>query len=432
VYLNPEIPSQGNLFKEAGYRTGFTGKWHAGALDPGDDLPEFPENPDLDDPGIDKKLQQYQKILSENIKRNGGYDYAEGIVWGNNSNYPCKELNDHHIEWSIQKTLEFLDTCSADEPFLLHDASNCVHGPACLGKVDRDPHYTLGGKVYTLPEQLPQRTEIASRLEAMGKKVNHHTASVLWLDDQIGVILDKLEEMGVIDNTILVFCTDHGVEPGKTTIYERGINVPYFIAAPGMKKNNVSQMMVQNTDMLPTLLDLCGIEYDADQFDGVSLRPVLEGREEEVHDDLFFEFGYMRGIRTPKWKYISLRYPEHVIEKMENGEYEVGPNQTDRYQPNAQVGLSFYKMFYDPDQLFDLENDPWEENNLAGNSAYEETLQEMKNRMHPILEKQPHPYSLDIPGYMQTSGYRDLVQKRVDLGPEIVGWFQPGFWDELL
>jgi arylsulfatase A-like enzyme len=199
-----------------------------------------------------------------------------------------------------------------------------------------------------------------------------------------------------------------------------------------MNKGNVSRAMIQNTDMLPTLLDLCGIAPNPDDLDGVSMVPLLRGEQEEIHEDLFFEFGYMRGVRTPQWKYVALRYPEHVIEKMRAGGFEVGPNQLDRFQPNAQVALSFYRAFYDPDQLFDLRSDPYEEKNLAGDPQFASVLEEMKGRMQRCLDRQPHPYELSVPEYMTTDAYRELVQKRVALGAGIVGWWDNALWDELL
>ncbi|MBM4164993.1 MAG: hypothetical protein FJ222_11230 [Lentisphaerae bacterium] len=431
VYLNEDIPSQGFLFGQAGYRTGFAGKWHASTLGPEDRLPEIDPDEKPDAPGMDQKLRAHQQVLSENIKRTAGYDYAEGIVWCNNSPEPLKALDTHHIEWSIQKALDFLDTCSGDRPFVLHYASTCVHGPSALAAFEKDPRFTLGGKVDTVCDALPPRTGIVERLQTAGCKVNHQTASALWLDDQIGAILNKLEAMGVIDNTILVFCTDHGVEPGKTTCYERGINVPCFIAAPGMKKGHISRMMVQNIDMLPTLLDLCGITHKL-ALDGTSLAPILRGEERELHNDLFFEYGYFRAVRTPEFKYITLRYPEHVVDKMKRKDPDAAPNQTDRFQGNAQVALSYYKDFFAPEQLFDLRNDPYEDHNLADDPAYATTLRDMQTRLDRYLDAQPHPYPRQVPAFMRTQEYLDFVKTRVDAGTGMISWWHLSALKEVL
>lgn len=111
----------------------------------------------------------------------------------------------------------------------------------------------------------------------------HYLAAVTWIDDQIGIIMDKLEAENKLDNTIIVFASDHGFHVGekqffkKGTLWRESTDVPFIIAAPGMNTNSVTDSVVSLIDLFPTLVDLTGVEMPTDfPRDGRSLRPLLE------------------------------------------------------------------------------------------------------------------------------------------------------------
>jgi arylsulfatase A-like enzyme len=431
TYLNDSIPSQGWFFKTAGYRTGFAGKWHVGYPSARLGIPQIDPNADLDDPATDTFLRQREATLSRHIRETAGFDYAAGIIWCNNGERPIRALHDHHIEWSVQKALDFLDDQSTDQPFLLHYASTCVHGPNPLHGLDRDPRYTPGWKIDHLCDALPPRTALPGRLERLGLPVNGDTVSVLWYDDQVGAIVRKLEERGLAENTIIVVCTDHGVEPAKATCYERGIRVPCIVAAPeGMPRGEVVSAHAQNIDMMPTLLELCRIDDGGVPFDGTSLVPLMRGQAESVHDDLYVEVGYLRAVRTPEWKYISLRYPNQVIDRLKAGVYDEAPNHMhatmgDR-QVHAQIALCAYPGYFDPDELYDLRADPFEQHNLADDPAYAEVLAEMKRRLRAHLDRMPHPYPLDDQvDFLGSPEFQELARKTRAFGVDHISWWSP-------
>jgi arylsulfatase A-like enzyme len=426
TYVNADIPSMGKLFREAGYRTGFAGKWHVGHPRPMLGVPEFDTDASPDAPGIDEKLRELEAILEEEVCSTGGYDFAGGIIWGNNADYPLKALNDHHIEWSTQAALDFLDSCGADRPFLLHYGSTCTHGPNAVESLARDWHHTLGGKVDESVQPLPPREGLADRLREMGLPVDHQCVSALWIDDQVGALVRKLEEMGALENTIFIFCADHNVEPGKATCYDRGTRVPLLISWPPMfDQGRVCDALVQNIDLMPTLLNLCGIELHlAPAFDGIDLAGLLRGEVESVRDDLYLEVGYTRAVRTDRWKYIALRFTDAVIDAMRTGQLQEAPNHMDQWrQQHAHIALCNYPGYYDQDQLYDLAADPGEKNNLASDTAHADVLNEMQARLRGHLARLPHPFDLARQGFLDSTEFAELADRTRAVGTDFISWW---------
>ena len=100
--LNASIPSLPGVLHANGYTTGISGKWHVGCPRKELPLPELHPDDDPDDFVIDAKLHAYQRVLQEEVKRTGGFDYAACIVWGNNEGFPVRKLREHNIEWTTQ------------------------------------------------------------------------------------------------------------------------------------------------------------------------------------------------------------------------------------------------------------------------------------------------------------------------------------------
>ncbi len=426
TYLNADIPSMGTLLRDAGYRTGFAGKWHVGHPRPMLGVPEFDADASPDAPGVDERLQELEAILEEEVCSTGGYDFAGGVIWGNNSDYPLKALNDHHIEWSTQAALDFLDTCGPGQPFLLHYASTCTHGPNAVESLPRDWRHTPGGRMDEDLQPLPPRAELPDRLRAMGAPADHQGVSALWIDDQVGAIVRKLEDMDALEDTIFIFCSDHNVEPGKATCYDRGARVPLLVSWPAMLDGaTVCDAMVQNIDLMPTLLGLCGIEPDEPPpFDGVDLTGLLRGQADAVREDLYLEVGYTRAVRTERWKYIALRFTDAVIDSMQKGELEEAPNHMDQWrQQHAHIALCTYPGYSDQDQLYDLEADPGETTNLAGDPACAGVLSEMKDRLRRYLAPLPHPFDLGRQDFLDGGEFARLAAKTRAVGTGFIPWW---------
>ena len=158
---------------------------------------------------------------------------------------------------------------------------------------------------------LPLRETLPIRLKAAGL-AGSGKENVLWLDDAVGALIQRLKRHDLYDDTIIFFFTDHG-QDAKGTIYQGGVSNPSIVwRKGGFPCESVSHALISNIDFAPTILDFAGTESFASNFDGRSFRPVLEGKANKIHDTLYFEMGYTRGLRKGMWKYIALRYPERV------------------------------------------------------------------------------------------------------------------------
>lgn len=414
AYIDRPEDCLGHMFSQAGYLTGYVGKMHAGRHAPmlGIHMFDQPEDADPADPEFAKVLaDNHEKMVAEMHRL--GFEYANGLYWNNADINRAKKMQLHNLEWITQGALEFLDqTKTDDRPFLLYMATTTIHGPDHRDSLEGDPRVTSKGLLDKVPDIMPPRHTVKERLRKAGIPYTHDPAGALWMDDAIGAVLDKLEETGEAENTIVVFHVDHGVT-GKTTCYEKGVHIPMAMSWPEkIEANTHINGRVQNVDLLPTLLDACGIDAPK-KFDGASFLPLLDGTADEIHEDLYFEIGTFRGVSTKKWKYIELRHRKPDIERMENGEVDVA---VDAYRATpcmaAKTGVYHYPSYFDPDQLYDLEADPHEQNNLVDDPACADIVKEMRERLHGYTSSFQHIWPESPQPFQQTEKYKELTTRR--------------------
>jgi len=166
------------------------------------------------------------------------------------------------------------------------------------------------------------------------------------IDIQIGRVLDKLEAMGQLDNTYVVYTSDHGIAigrhglQGKQNLYEHTWRVPYIVKGPGIKAGARKTGNIYLLDSLPTLCDFAGIEAP-DTFEGLSFKPVLDGKQETVRDVLYGVYcgGTKPGMRSVKqgdWKLIKYDVMEGAVRETqlfnlaENPHEFIGPSVSSR------------------------------------------------------------------------------------------------------
>lgn len=171
-------------------------------------------------------------------------------------------------------------------------------------------------------------------------------ASVTFMDEQVGRILEHLDKLGLRESTAIVFTSDHGYHLGehlmwqKSNLHEEVTRVPMIISAPGYAAGR-SRSIVELVDLFPTLADLAGLPVP-DALDGVSLKPVLEDPRTEVkHGALSFNNG--TALRTDRWAYML---------------YNSGAS-----------------------ELYDMQADPLQFTNLANDPSHAGTLQAMHQKL---------------------------------------------------
>jgi len=160
----------------------------------------------------------------------------------------------------------------------------------------------------------------------------------------------------------------------------------------GIQPGSSYDELVQNIDYTPTFLELAGIKLNSVlQLDGVSLRNTMKGEQKPVHDYLFFELGFARGVMTKEWKYITVRYDERSEQQVKDGVIFTGWNGHRYKQPyyirNTHLGYHaalLNEHYFERNQLFDMKSDPRENQNMADSNP--KKVKEMKKLLVKSLK----------------------------------------------
>ncbi len=417
----------GDIFQKEGYTTAFVGKWHMsphGGLDYG-----FNADDDPADPEVDKKLKKYQQDMVELIKSTG-YDYASSITPYNNDWHPVDAVNVHNLEWYAKGAMDFLDMHENNvKPFFLIVNITTHHGPCHIESINSDIRMTQAGLVDGLENVMPPRSTIFDRIEEKSYEVNFKTAGTVWTDDCVAAVLDHAEKTGFDDNTAVIFTTDHNRYDGKATCYQGGVHIPYIMKYDGViPAGSTCNQRIQIIDMLPTLAEMCDVSLpDNIEIDGISAWKAINGQmcDQKLRDDLYFDFGYTRGILHENWKYIAFRLPDSLLNNMKNGTVEKA--YTIHGKIKKEPPVLRYKHYFDPDQLYNIKEDPDEQVNLAYDPQYREKLQQMQKRLKAYLTTFDHPFELDeVDEFYFTDEYKKLCEKARIFDMNTEYWYRKG------
>lgn len=203
-----------------------------------------------------------------------------------------------------------------------------------------------------------------------------YLACVRSLDNNVGRLIDYLEKEGLMDNTLIVYTSDQGFYMGehgwfdKRFIYEESLRTPLLMHLPkGYKRNGKVAEMVQNIDYAPTFLELTGCQIPEDMH-GRSLVPIFkENQEDNWRDAVYYHY---------------YEFPnEHMVKR----HFGI---RTKRYK--------LVHFYFDINQweLYDLEKDPKEMNNLYGNAEYSEKVVELKSRLKELMVEYKDDKALKI------------------------------------
>jgi len=205
--------------------------------------------------------------------------------------------------------------------------------------------------------------------EWKGQRYLHdYMGTVTAVDEGVGKILDYLEEQGLTENTIIVYTTDQGFYLGekgffdKRFMYEESLAMPLLMQyPPAIEPGTTIDALTQNLDFAPTFLDFAGAEIPA-EMQGKSLRPLLTGtaKEDDFRDAVYYHY-----YDFPAFHMVKRHYGVR----------------TDRYKL-----IHFYDDI-DTWELYDLEKDPQEENNLYGNPEYAEIQERLHEELRSLQEK---------------------------------------------
>jgi arylsulfatase A-like enzyme len=401
AHIEPGKANIGSVLRAHGYLTGFAGKNHV--LDDselkGVKVDKKLRQADPFDPWTQATLARKQAIELQAV-RNNGFDFAGSIYAGNVPGHMPIKMEAHNQDWITKAGLDFLALADKqDKPFYLHFCTTLNHGPGPAGhKYTGDPRFTAAGVLEAPLTVQPTRASIAARLKAAGHAPKSDHADALWLDDGIAAILAKLEAMGELDNTVIFYFNDNGMQ-AKGALYEGGALTPAFVWGPKLKGSRRVTQLLANIDFAPTIYELCGIPSDAQPtMDGKSFLPLLRGDDVVIHDAIHLQIGSTRAVIKDGFKYLAWRiHPnrEATFDIPDSGKpaplYHIASTRGGR-------GLEKkipqrYPAYWNRDQLYDLTRDPDEQTNLADNPEYAPVLATLKNELRRQLADQPGTFA---------------------------------------
>ena len=319
--------------KQNGYQTFFAGKWHLGKEG------EWPT-----DQGFDFNIGGHHKGSPP-----GGY-YAP---W-TNPTLKAKKKGEYLTERLTNESAKFLESRDKSKPFLLYLSYYNIHTPIQPYKKRIDHYKAKFEKNFIGPTPTEPEHDGKTRIRQDNPALASMVAAV---DDSVGVLLDKLEELKIKENTVVIFFSDNGglstlgrigpgcnkpLRAGKGWLYEGGIREPTIISAPGITKpGSISKKPIISMDFFPTILDLAGLPLHPElHVDGNSLLEQLKG------DD--------SGERTLHW-----HYPHY---------------HGSTWKPGAAIREGNWKLIefyhYNNFELYDLSNDLGEQNDLSKSNPH--------------------------------------------------------------
>lgn len=357
VNVDNRLTYWSQLLAATGYRNGYFGKWH---VEQTKALETFGWHEyDVRIGGRPRRIVPGSEIT---LPKQGYKDYLMAATGRDDGPPPTHPAFDRGID--------FLRDCARtpNQPFCCFVSTAEPHDPYIPPKRFLDMVDIDRIKVSpTLHDELDGKPEVLRRMQAVWKGFTErdwqrisaaYWALITFLDHEVGRILDVLSDLGLSDNTVVVFTADHGdmlgghglATKGVATAYEEVYNIPLILAGPGVSRLGEDASTVTSlVDLGPTLLDMCGAD-PLSAAHGRSLRPVLEGSA-DPNDwrDAYAEFFGQRFVYTQRlvWH---------------------GP----------------WKFVFSPggiDELYNIEKDPHEMRNLAPDPQYRDVLVDMTRRM---------------------------------------------------
>ncbi|MFC0773841.1 sulfatase family protein [Terrimonas alba] len=381
--VDNEAALPGNLvffpsyMQKKGYQTAFMGKWHMGNTD---DQPQ---------PGFDYWLS----FQGQGVYNNPTFNINGKRIKQPEGSYVTDLLTDYAIQW--------MDGRNKNKPFFLYLSHKGVHAefypakrhenkyanipvvcPPSMYLTATDSSKTYG--VVTTPQTKVNYRDIPKWVR--NQRYSWHGVDYMYhgfiqfdnfyrryletlqaVDESVQKVLEWVSSQGLQNNTMVVYMGDNGFSFGehglidKRHAYEESMRVPLLVWAPGMvKPNSVVEQIIMNVDLAPTFLELAGINKPG-QMQGFSFTDILKGKNSPwSRDKVFYEYYWeaafpqtptMFAIRTDRYKYI------------------------------------YYNGVWDINELYDLQADPYEMNNLIRDSSYQKTGMALRTELFNWLQQ---------------------------------------------
>jgi arylsulfatase A-like enzyme len=322
--------------RDSGYQTCFVGKWHLGSEG-------------------DNSIPEEQRGGFEHFVGYQCYNGFDPNPPHNNDVFFYDEQNvrhtyqKHRTEVTTDLTVEKLRLlCRKKRPFFAVVGYQAPHYPvqpspeyAALYEgveFDKTPDYEeIDPYTPTFSPRSPRPFEKCPDYQRYGGNMAEYkrlyAALCTQIDAGVGRIVDTLKELGVYDDTLIIYTSDHGDMQGSHGLknkgypYEKSAGVPFIARIPGGRRGVVSDLLVSAVDIYPTALEVAGLERH-EELDGCSLLKYLKGEENKTQDYIISEYALdspWRMIRTPKYKLVCTLddYSPLALYDMEQDEYEM-------------------------------------------------------------------------------------------------------------
>ncbi|WP_193181299.1 alkaline phosphatase family protein [Nisaea sediminum] len=317
-----------------------------------------------------------------NSTEGGGGETLDGWYWGHSKGAARVSDEDSETPYMTDRAIDFI-TEMGERPWCLHLSYIKPHWPY----IAPEPYASMYGPEHMLPVQRDEREEadphpvyaafmrhkdsrLFRRPEARETIVPAYMGLIKQIDDQIGRLMKELERQGRLDDTMIVFTSDHGDYLGdhwlgeKDLFHEASVRIPLIVYDPRSSadttRGSVSDALVEAIDLVPTFVEAAGGTVPAHRLEGRSLSPLIEGRKTEWRSFAVSESDYSGRdarsdlnlapmdarcymLRTERWKYVL----------------------HETFRP----------------QLFDLETDPEEFTDLGADPAFEEVRAELHEKL---------------------------------------------------
>ena len=321
---------------EAGYVCGLSGKWHLGASD------------------TPQKGHKYWCAYAL-----GGGQYCDYFIFDNDTSMTHQTR--YVTDLVTDRSLEFLDRYgTGTDPFCLSVHYTSPHSPWIRDEQPEEIWQMYEKRVDSSLPVLPAHPwgGWETTDEERKRTIDGYFTTITAMDKNIARILEKLEEVGASEYTLVLFTSDNGYNVGHhgilgkgngtfpVNMYEESVKVPFIARYPGtIPEAAVNDDLVSHYDVLPTILEMVGIESRDVSLPGRSIVSALKGQP-GGHDAVvvFDEYGPVRMIREQRWKYVH-RYP------------------------------------HGPHELYDLVNDPGESTNLVGDQSVANDLERLRLKL---------------------------------------------------
>lgn len=325
IQLDTMAVTMGKIYAEEGYNTGYIGKWH---LD-GNGREQFIP------PG--NRRQGFQFWMANECS----HDYNKSIYYDNNNPEP-KYWEGYDVFAQTDAAINFMKSKKeATNPFLLVLSLGTPHDP--YNSAPDNYKKMFNAKDLVLRPNVPKEMENGLR----GKLAGYY-AHVAAIDDMIGKLIVNLKEANQLDNTIIVFTSDHGDLLGSHSAYKKqqpfneSIKVPMLVHIPeslGIKPEEKTAM-INSEDILPTLLGLCDMSIPK-SVEGINYKKYLEGKDDTLGKETVIScvqpFGEWNKVEKNGKEYRGLVTEKYTYVKDLNGPWLFFDNEKDPYQMNNLV-----------------------------------------------------------------------------------------------